>query len=396
MLVVLFAFVLLLVTPTAGLIVGVAPHPAHARVAGVRLQGPPPGVAGGPPGMAGGPPGMAGGPPGMAGGPPGTGGPPAGGGGGGPPPRTPAEQLVDKIFETVFPLLYAFEPEGMLDSEKNLRVLWVRALLAAAGELEDDVAAELLPSATRWVVSAPLARTLWAPVLPKLAWIKQRTQFIDAALDDFLAKTAATTPLERVQVVLIGSGYDTRALRYREAGARFFEVDLPSVLPIKEAMARRYLSSMARREAAASEEADGADAADAADAAAATSVGGMGRALGLDLNKATMAPPGVFAQLEALGLDRRQPTLVVSEAVLFYLSPPAKRALLQDVGTVMTANAASALVLTDNLAPFVRGPMRQAADAFLSPLGLTVREHDTLWGGAIQFIRADGAASASP
>ena len=379
MLVVLFAFVLLLVTPTAGLIVGVAPHPAHARVAGVRLQGPPPGVAGGPPGMAGGPPG--------------TGGPPVGGGGGGPPPRTPAEQLVDKIFETVFPLLYAFEPEGMLDSEKNLRVLWVRALLAAAGELEDDVAAELLPSATRWVVSAPLARTLWAPVLPKLAWIKQRTQFIDAALDDFLAKTAATTPLERVQVVLIGSGYDTRALRYREAGARFFEVDLPSVLPIKEAMARRYLSSMARREAAASDEADGAD---AADAAAATSVGGMGRALGLDLNKATMAPPGVFAQLEALGLDRRQPTLVVSEAVLFYLSPPAKRALLQDVGTVMTANAASALVLTDNLAPFVRGPMRQAADAFLSPLGLTVREHDTLWGGAIQFIRADGAASASP
>jgi O-methyltransferase involved in polyketide biosynthesis len=393
MLVVLFAFVLLLVTPTAGLIVGVAPHPAHARVAGVRLQGPPPGVAGGPPGMAGGPPGMAGGPPGMAGGPPGTGGPPAGGGGGGPPPRTAAEQLVDKIFETVFPLLYAFEPEGMLDSEKNLRVLWVRALLAAAGELEDDVAAELLPSATRWVVSAPLARTLWAPVLPKLAWIKQRTQFIDAALDDFLAKTAATTPLERVQVVLIGSGYDTRALRYREAGARFFEVDLPSVLPIKEAMARRYLSSMARREAAASDEADGAD---AADAAAATSVGGMGRALGLDLNKATMAPPGVFAQLEALGLDRRQPTLVVSEAVLFYLSPPAKRALLQDVGTVMTANAASALVLTDNLAPFVRGPMRQAADAFLSPLGLTVREHDTLWGGAIQFIRADGVASASP
>ena len=29
----------------------------------------------------------------------------------------------------------AFEPDGMLDSEKNLRVLWVRALLAAAGEL---------------------------------------------------------------------------------------------------------------------------------------------------------------------------------------------------------------------------------------------------------------------
>ena len=62
----------------------------------------------------------------------------------------------------------AFEPDGMLDSEKNLRVLWVRALLAAAGELNDDVAAELLPSASRWVVGAPLAKTIWTPVLPKL------------------------------------------------------------------------------------------------------------------------------------------------------------------------------------------------------------------------------------
>ena len=273
---------------------------------------------------------------------------------------------MDTVFETVFPLLYAFEPEGMLDSEKNLRVLWVRALLAAAGELQDNVARELLPEATRWVVSAPLAKTIWAPALPKLEWIKQRTEFIDEALDAFLASHPGT----EAQVVLIGSGYDTRALRYRGSAAAFFEVDLPAVLPVKDAMAQRYLSQ-----------------------SGGTSVGSAGRALGVDLNRATMAPPGVFAQLEGLGLDRQRPTLVVSEAVLFYLSPPAKQALLADAGAFVAANGGSALVLTDNLAPFVRSPRREDAASFLSPLGLEVQAHDSLWGGAIQFIRADGTKS---
>lgn len=350
--------VVLLVAVTHGLTLRAVP----SRARSIRLQGPPPGTPGGPPAAAGGPP------PGTPGGPPGggAGGPPAGG----PPPRTAAQKLVDGLFEAVFPLLYAFEPDGMLDSEKNLRVLWVRALLAAAGELKDDVASELLPSASRWVVSAPLARTIWAPAIPKLEWIKQRTEFIDETLDSFLAANAGASP----QVVLIGAGYDTRALRYRTSAARFFEVDLPSVLPVKEAMATRFLQ---------------------AEGGAARSVGAEERALGVDLNKATMAPPGVFAQLSGLGLDRSLPTLVVSEAVLFYLSPPAKRALLEDAGNFVGGNAASALVLTDNLAPFVRSPRKEDAAGFLSPLGLDLKEHDTLWGGAIQFVRADGAASRS-
>ena len=282
------------------------------------------------------------------------------------PPCTPAQQAVDQLFETVFPLLYAFEPDGMLDSEKNLRVLWVRALLASAGELDDSVAFALLPDATRWLVGTPLARTVWSPVLPKLDWIKQRTEFIDKALDRFLEVHASVGG--SAQVVLLGAGYDTRALRYRSSGATFYEVDLPSVLPIKEAMAERYLA----------EQQDGGQ-----------SVGSAGRALGVDLNQATMGPPGVFAQLELLGLERSCPTLIVSEAVLFYLSPPAKRALLADAGAFVAGNDGSSLVLTDNLAPFVRSPSSEDAANFLSPLGLALTEHDSLWGGAIQFIEAE-------
>ena len=173
--------------------------------------GPPPGVrAGGPPG---------GGPPG--GGPPGGGGPPRGG----PPPRTPIQQVLDTLFEAGFTLLYSFEPDGMLDSSKNLRVLWVRALLAASGELDDTVASELLPPASRWVVGPALA-PLWSPVLPKLQWIRQRTEFIDGILTEFVASVPEGS---RAQAVLLGSGYDTRALRFRGAPIDFYEVDLPSV-----------------------------------------------------------------------------------------------------------------------------------------------------------------------
>ena len=338
------------------------------RVPPVQMQGPPPGVGGPPPGVAGGPPpGVTGGPPpGTPGGPPGTGGPPPGGG---PPPRTAAQQLVDTLFETTFPLLYAFEPEGMLDSEKNLRVLWVRALLSAAGELDDDVAYELLPSASRWLVSPPLARTLWSPALEKLEWIAQRTGFIDSTLDTFLAST--TSPC---QVVLIGSGYDTRALRYMDRGATFFEVDLPDVITVKAKLNSKYLEAKAGGK----------------EFAASTSK----RSLGCDLNKGMGT---VFERLQSeCGLSADIPTLVVIEAVLFYLSPPAKSSLLGEISGLLAKQPASRVVLTDNLAPFVRGPMREAAEGYLTPMGISLNKHDTLWGGAIQFIEAEAAAAAAP
>ena len=87
----------------------------------------------------------------------------------------------------------------MLDSEKNLRVLWVRALLASLGKIKDEVAFELLPDASRWLVGKAVAPLWPAAVTEKLDWIVQRTEFIDAALDDFLAKNAGAG----AQVVLI-------------------------------------------------------------------------------------------------------------------------------------------------------------------------------------------------
>lgn len=346
--------------------------------------GPPPGTPGGP----GGPPiaamgGPGGGGPPTAGPPPGTpggpGGPPIGAGGpggpppgGGPPAKSALDTALDSVFEAAFGLLYAFEPEGRLDSSKNLRVLWVRALLASLGKLNDDVAYQLLPETSRWIVGKATANLWPDAVTEKLSWIVQRTEWIDSALDDFIAQQPLVEGGNNAaaQVVLVGSGYDTRALRYA-GGAKalsFFEVDLPSVVEAKAAMGQRR------------------DAAAAANAP-------LPKALACDLNEAAGK---VFTRLESeLGFDPTLPTLVVVEAVLFYLAPPAKSKLLGEVSELLAAQPASKLVLTDNLAPFVRGPMRPAAEAYLSPMGLKLDQHDTLWGGAIQFVVAEAGTPAA-
>ena len=137
-------------------------------------------------------------------------------------------------------------------------------------------------------------------------------------------------------------------------------------------------------------------------------------------------------------LPTPRPTLVVFEAVLFYLSPPAKAALLREAAALLAegrrdaprctremyrdlaemplpphtrvhdtsttrptrpptipaaGHPASELALTDNLAPFLRSADRKDADDYFGgSLGLQLRQHETLWGGAIQFARA-GAKS---
>lgn len=269
------------------------------------------------------------------------------------------QKVLDSLFEISFRLAYAFEPEGLLDSSKNLRVLWVRALLNSAGQLQDDVALQLLPRASRWIVSPPYT-PIWGPAMEKLQWIRQRTEFIDGVLEGFLAAAPAGEP---VQCVLIGAGYDTRALRFRRKDLQFFEVDLPSVLPIKRAMSTRYLEEQA-----------------------APTAGPRPAELGADLNEAAGQ---VLSRLEPLGFDRSKPTLVVCEAVLFYLSPPAKQKLLAEWAALLSeAPAPTAVVLADNLAPLLRSPQRADADAFFGGVGLRLLQHDTLWGGAIQFVHA--------
>ena len=164
----------------------------------------------------------------------------------------------DAITGAAFSVLHAFDDCGIEDSSKNLRVLWVRALLAQRGEIDDDVAKLLLPPTTRGLVTTPRGAKLFNPIVQFTEWIQSRTEFIDGALDAFLQSPPAntltydsdsdsTTTPAPCNVVLFGAGYDTRALRYRHrheldgiTQATFFEVDLPSVVEGKTKLYEKF------------------------------------------------------------------------------------------------------------------------------------------------------------
>lgn len=62
---------------------------------------------------------------------------------------------------------------------------------------------------------------LWPVAVSLQGWLGARTQFFDEA-------TLAAIDAGVSQVVIVGAGYDGRALRFRQPGIRFFEVDHPS------------------------------------------------------------------------------------------------------------------------------------------------------------------------
>ena len=95
--------------------------------------------------------------------------------------------LSDSVTGVAFSLLHAFDDCGIQDSSKNLRVLWVRALLNQKNMIKDDVAEKLLPKSTKSLVTTDAGAALFDPVIQFTEWIQARTEFIDGSLDKFLA-----------------------------------------------------------------------------------------------------------------------------------------------------------------------------------------------------------------
>ncbi len=147
----------------------------------------------------------------------------------------------------IFSFLHAFDDCGIKDSSKNLRVLWVRALLNYRNQIDDPVAQELLPKTTRGLVTSEWGASMLDPILKFAEWIQARTEFIDESLDNFLSspacKDAETTDDLGCNVVLFGAGYDTRALRFRHEHSgkiNFIEVDLPDVVEGKKKLYKKF------------------------------------------------------------------------------------------------------------------------------------------------------------
>jgi len=280
---------------------------------------------------------------------------------GGPPSPTWTGKILEAAFEIVFKLLYIGDDSGIKDSSKNLRVLWTRALLNNLGKIDDPVANELLPRKSRFVVGKLMANLLWKPlVLKKLDWIITRTQFIDSQLDEFVRETKNCAT--KRQVILLGSGYDTRSMRYTQSNINFYEVDIPEVISKKSVVTKKYLNKSAPSACV--------------------------RFVPLNLNEVLTKNKNIVQVLETEGFQPELPTILICEAVLFYLIPGAAQKLISDLFSLN----ANRYCITDNLSklgvtpgPPVPTP-RQKCEAWLEESGKELVAHDSIWGGAIHFV----------
>jgi len=168
--------------------------------------------------------------------------------------------------------------------------------------------------------------------------------------------------------ILIGAGYDTRALRFRNkhsGNIQFFEADLPDVCKGKQTLYDKF-----KREE---------------DPNLSQST-----LIPLDLNEFDDANVDFMERLEKAGLDTSLPTFLCFEAVLFYVNEDAINNLMASIFKYAESskNGELMLCMTDSLKPAVDVPFTNAARKFFDENNMELIEHRSRWGGAVHFSLA--------
>ena len=143
-----------------------------------------------------------------------------------------------RFHQFMIPILHMFDKATPKDSFINLPVLWWKAIAGCRlfSKLNDGgVAFDLLPPISRYVVAFPLCY-----LYPKLHHqnVALRTVYLDNAINSELENE------EDVNVIVMGAGYDTRALRFLQNNNHnhsWFEIDFPNVMRSKSLMLQRFL-----------------------------------------------------------------------------------------------------------------------------------------------------------
>jgi methyltransferase (TIGR00027 family) len=175
-------------------------------------------------------------------------------------------------------------------------------------------------------------------------WVTVRTRFVDDAVVRAIGDGVA-------QIVLLGAGYDGRALRFRSPGVTFFEVDHPATQADKR-----------ERLAAVDASTDG-----------------------IEFVAADFNEPGLPEALAAHGHDPDARSLVVCEGVLRYLPEQWFRALLESAAAVSAPGSELAATIStrgrdrDDAARRARLEHEQRVADLGEPV-LTVPEHDVAMG----------------
>lgn len=141
-----------------------------------------------------------------------------------------------KLQARCLPLLHAADRldlgASLADTNVNLHCLWWKAIQG------DAVAYAMLPSYSRLLVSRPMR--LFYPLLHHQN-VAIRTAYLDAALGRAMALARADNV--QLVVLVLGGGFDTRALRFGGvSGVEFVETDLPAVIAAKRTLISRRLS----------------------------------------------------------------------------------------------------------------------------------------------------------
>jgi methyltransferase (TIGR00027 family) len=177
-------------------------------------------------------------------------------------------------------------------------------------------------------------------------WLRARTVFFDAVLVGALRDHVE-------QVVILGAGYDGRALRFRTPHVQFFEVDHPATQADKQQRLRSIAASPE----------------------------------GIVFVAADFTEPGLADRLETAGHDARRPSLFICEGVLRYLPEPAYRELLRVAAErAATASVLAASVSTRDNLPDARELAREETLAAAGEAVLTVPSRAV----ALEWLAAAG------
>ena len=236
--------------------------------------------------------------------------------------QNPLGKFADAVSSAFFSVLHSDDKLEIKDSPKNLRVLWSRVFLNHVGNLDDDIAYQLLPPSTRDIIKI-LPKS--GPLVNFQEFIVSRTEFIDGAVDSFLQAVDDTAEdNKRPQIVLFGAGYDTRSLRYN-GRADFFEVDLPDVVEGKGKL-QQYWKSL-------KDDKQNGDRII------------LPTKKGYDLNDAAdIEKPTLIETLTTAGLKSDVPTLFIWEAVLFYVKPEAVMNILKRYSVLETIQSCASWI----------------------------------------------------
>ena len=180
-------------------------------------------------------------------------------------------------------------------------------------------------------------------------YLRARTAFFDRVV---------VTALERgvTQVVVVGAGYDGRALRYAKPGVRWFEVDHPATHSDKRARLQR---------------------------------------LGLEADHVTfvavnLVEPGLGAALLDAGYDVAAPSLMLFEGVAVYLEESVIASAARELASV----AAPGTRLAVSASPLSEPQQRQRFAAIVAAIGEPARSFMT--AAETSALLADGGWHHSP